>query len=119
MEPSCRAVAALRLDCWDAPPPPICGDGTCTPGESCPADCAPPPSGVSVAFRVLGCSDGTWTVETRFEGSTGEAIVAAPGSMTWEYDGFGVLLELPACLVERCPAAEILGHVRAIEGVCQ
>jgi hypothetical protein len=42
---TCRTVASLRPECWSPPdpPPPVCGDGTCEPGEACPADCAPAP----------------------------------------------------------------------------
>lgn len=45
----CQTVASLRPECWEtSPPPPVCGDGTCDPGETtggCPADCQdnPPP----------------------------------------------------------------------------
>jgi hypothetical protein len=43
MPEDCQTVASLRPECWapPEPPPPVCGDGTCEPGEVCPEDCDP------------------------------------------------------------------------------
>jgi hypothetical protein len=106
---TCQTVASLRPECWapPEPPAPVCGDGTCEPGEVCPEDCAPPTLPV---FALLDCGPVGW----RLQAPGGEILPVAPGGeVELEVSG-RFRLRVPAqCLAGDCPAGPILERVRA------
>jgi hypothetical protein len=113
MPADCQTVASLRPECWapPVPPGPVCGDGTCEPGEVCPADCDPPTLPV---FALLDCGPAGW----RLQAPGGEILPVAPGGeIELEVSG-RFRLRVPAqCLASDCPAGPILERVR--EEACQ
>jgi hypothetical protein len=105
----CQSFADLRLACWapPEPPPPVCGDGTCEPGEVCPEDCAPPTLPV---FALLDCGPVGW----RLQAPGGEILPVAPGGeVELEVAGRFRLRVPEQCGAGDCPAGPILERVRA------